>query len=242
MFLGGGGARPGGKLCWLAPPLFCCCCWIWLGVSRKWNCRKNWKQENRKLFIELFSAQKLSSKATDDHMIRHFCFICSRQMHQSIPAVPRPPLPLATAGHLPALWVQGVGHFQILRCPGARHLPTQGQPRAFDTPTVSYQNITTQKILLEKQADWLICQGWEKIEEVCKGMFLILCMHFFIAYQARIAKLRSYQCESMFSGYWIKFPLILFEEHPFIKLFIAVITLQCTINFNVNNFITILKP
>ena len=25
-----------------------------------------------------------------------------------------------------------------------------------------------------------------KIEEVCKGMFLILCMHFFIAYRARI--------------------------------------------------------
>ena len=152
------------------------------------------------------------------------------------------PPPRATAGHLPTLWVPGVGHLQILRCPGVRHLPTQGQPQVFDRHTVSYQNITTQSILLEKQADWLICQGWEKIEEVCKGMFLILCMHFFIAYQARIAKLGSYQCESMFSGYWIKFLLILFEEHPFIKLFIAVITLQCTINFNVNNFITILKP
>ena len=56
---------------------------------------------------------------------------------------------------------------------------------------VSYQNITTQSILLEKQADWLICQGWEKIEEVCKGMFSILCMHFFIAYQARITNERN---------------------------------------------------
>ena len=40
-----------------------------------------------------------------------------------------------------------------------------------------------------KKADWLICQGQreEKIEEGCKaGMFLILCMHFLIAYQARI--------------------------------------------------------
>ena len=62
----------------------------------------------------------------------------------------------------------------------------RGQPRAFDTHAVSYQNITTQRILLEKQADWLICQGWEKNEEVCKGMFSILCMRFFIAYQARI--------------------------------------------------------
>ena len=67
----------------------------------------------------------------------------------------------------------------------------RGQPRAFDTHAVSYQNITTQRILLEKQADWLICQGWEKIEEVCKGMVSILCMHFFTAYQARITKRNS---------------------------------------------------
>ena len=50
----------------------------------------------------------------------------------------------------------------------------RGQPRAFDTYAVSYQNITTQKILPEKQADWIICQGREKIEEVCKGMFSVL--------------------------------------------------------------------
>ena len=29
-----------------------------------------------------------------------------------------------------------------------------------------------------------ICQGRETIEEGCKGMWLILCMHFFIAFQA----------------------------------------------------------
>ena len=51
---------------------------------------------------------------------------------------------------------------------------------------VSYQNITTQRISLGKKEDWLVCQGQEKIEEGCKGMFLILCMNFFIAYQARI--------------------------------------------------------
>ena len=45
---------------------------------------------------------------------------------------------------------------------------------------------TTQRILLEKQVDWPICQGQEKTEEVYKAMFSILCMHFFIAYQARI--------------------------------------------------------
>ena len=46
---------------------------------------------------------------------------------------------------------------------------------------VFYQNITTQRILLEKQVDWPTCQGQEKIEEGCKGTFLILRMHFFIA-------------------------------------------------------------
>ena len=39
---------------------------------------------------------------------------------------------------------------------------------------------------MEKQADWLIYQGQEKIVESCKGVSLILCMHFFIAYQATI--------------------------------------------------------
>ena len=39
---------------------------------------------------------------------------------------------------------------------------------------------------MEKQADWLICQGQKKIEEGWKCIFSILCMHFFIAYQARI--------------------------------------------------------
>ena len=63
--------------------------------------------------------------------------------------------------------------------------------RAFANPKLLTRtrfpiNITTQRILPEKQAHWLICQGREKIEEVCKGMFSILCMHFFIAYQARI--------------------------------------------------------
>ena len=48
-------------------------------------------------------------------------------MHQSIPAAPSPPPPpfpppQATAGHLPAFSVPGVGHLQILRCPG----PTPG--------------------------------------------------------------------------------------------------------------------
>ena len=64
--------------------------------------------------------------------------------------------------------------------------------------------------------------GQEKIGDGCKGMFLILCMHFFIACQARIYReIGSYRRESTFFGYSIKFLLTLFEKHPFIfiKLF-----------------------
>ena len=46
-----------------------------------------------------------------------------------------------------------------------------------------------QRILLEKQADWLIDLWRTKIIiGACKGMFSTLCVHFFIAYQARITK------------------------------------------------------
>ena len=130
--------------------------------------------------------------------------------------------PWATAGYLLTLSVPewGICKFCTSRAPGIC------QPLAFDTHAVSYQNITTQGILLQKQADSLICQGWEKIEEVCKGMVSILCMHFFTAYQARITKRNSgaIDVNRRFLGYWIKFLMILLEEHPFIfiKLSIAV--------------------
>ena len=101
-------------------------------------------------------------------------------MHQSIAAAPSRPPPLLR-GYC--------GVFSNFVLPGSRALICQ--PRAFNTHAASCQNITTQRILLEKQADWLICQGREKIEEVCKGMFSILCMHFFSAYQSRITQQNS---------------------------------------------------
>ena len=71
-----------------------------------------------------------------------------------------PPPPRATEGHLHASSVPGVRHLQILHCLGAGHPPTPGPfLRFWHTPG---------------------------FEEGCKGMFLILCMRFFIAYQARI--------------------------------------------------------
>ena len=68
-----------------------------------------------------------------------------------MPSAPPPPNPRATAGHLPALSVLGVGNLQILHCPGARHLPTPGNSRAYDMYVPISIIITTQKILLEKK-------------------------------------------------------------------------------------------
>ena len=65
-------------------------------------------------------------------------------MYQSIPSAPSPPPAQATAGHLPALSVPGVGHLQILHC----LCQPQGHSQAFDMHAVSYQNITTQKVEL----------------------------------------------------------------------------------------------
>ena len=106
-------------------------------------------------------------------------------MHQPIAAAPSPP-PRLLRTICPPCQSRGLGicKFCVARGPGI--CQPRGHFRAFDTHAVSYQNITTQRILLGKKADWLICQGREKIKEVCKDMFLILCMHFFIAYQARI--------------------------------------------------------
>ena len=86
----------------------------------------------------------------------------------------RPAPAWATAGHFPTLSVPGVGHFANFALPGGQAFCNPGA-----IPKLSYQNITTQRILLEKQAYWLNCQGQEKIEEGCKDMLSILCMHFF---------------------------------------------------------------
>ena len=95
-------------------------------------------------------------------------------MHQLIPAAPTPhppPSPPPTAsgycGALARLVSPGEGHLQILRCSGPGICQPRGQPRTFDRHAVSYQNIPTQRILMEKRADWLICQGEGKIVKAC---------------------------------------------------------------------------
>ena len=63
----------------------------------------------------------------------------------------RPAPPRATAGHLSALSVPGVGHLEFCAARGPRICQPRGHSWAFDTQAVSYQNITTQRILLGKK-------------------------------------------------------------------------------------------
>ena len=71
---------------------------------------------------------------------------------------------------------------------------------------VSYKNVTSQRILLEKQAHWLICQGQEKNEESCKGTFLILYMHFFslLIKPALQSQIGSYSCIDVNQNFFAK--------------------------------------
>ena len=164
-------------------------------------------------------------------------------MHQSIPAAPSTFSPRATVGHFPALSVPGVGHLQILCCPGPGICQPRGHSWAFDTHAVSYQKITTQRILLGKKADWLICQGQEKLKRFVKACsWFYACISSLLIEPELHSEIGSYRRESTFFGYWIKFLLRLFEKHPFIfiKLFITY-NLTALYYFNVNNFTSILK-
>ena len=80
-----------------------------------------------------------------------------------------PPPPQLLRGICPPFQFRGwsICKFCVARGPGI--YPPRGQPQAFEIHAVSYQHITTQRILLEKQADWLICQGREKLKRFVKA-------------------------------------------------------------------------
>ena len=104
-------------------------------------------------------------------------------MNQSISAAPPSP---GYCGAFVRLVSPGGGALANFALPGGRAFANPGAKPELLTRTRFPISITKQRILVEKQADLLICQGRGKIEQVCKGMFSILCMHFFTAYQARI--------------------------------------------------------
>ena len=113
------------------------------------------------------------------------CYSLYASVNSSCTQLP-PPHPQATVGHLPTLSVPGVGHLKILHCPGAGHLPTAGPfPNFWHVHSfLSEYNYTEGFTGKKSRLAHLSRKGI--IEGGCKGMFSILCMHFFIAYQTRI--------------------------------------------------------
>ena len=103
----------------------------------------------------------------------------------------QPPSPRAIAGYLPALSVPGMGHlknFFASRGPGI--CQPLGQPRAFDTHAARgfLSEYNYKEDFTGKTSRLAHLSRTGKIEEVCKGMFSVLCLHFLIAYQARITR------------------------------------------------------
>ena len=144
--------------------------------------------------------------------------LCISQFQQRQPPPPPPGLLRGICLPCQSRW-WSICKFCAARGPGI--CQPWGFSQAFDTYAVFYQNITTQRILLEKQAYWLICQGQEKIEDGCKGMHVLNFMHAFLqclSSQNYTAKSGPIDVNQSFLVTWIKFLLILhvFEEHPFI--------------------------
>ena len=128
--------------------------------------------------------------------------------------------PWATAGHLPALSVPGVGHLQILCCPGPGHFANpELLTRTWFPIRITHlfwelrSVITTQRILLEKQADWLIVKDGKKLKRTVKA-----CSRFYACISSLLTKPELHSetrelstwinvfmvIESSFSWYYLK--------------------------------------
>ena len=71
-------------------------------------------------------------------------------MHQSIPPAPSAP-PGLLRGIFPPCQSRGWGICKFCTARGPDICQPPGHSRAFDAHAVSYQNVTTQKVLLEKK-------------------------------------------------------------------------------------------
>ena len=95
--------------------------------------------------------------------------LCISQF-QLRPAPPPPLPPGLLQGISPSFQSRG-GAFANFALLGAGHLTSPGLFPALDTHAVSCQHITTQRILLEKNADWFICQG-QGLVKACSQFYV----------------------------------------------------------------------
>ena len=146
-------------------------------------------------------------------------------MHQSVASVSsgcaqHPPPPRGYSGQS-----RGWSIFQILCCPGSGHLPTPGPFPSFRHARgfLSEYNYTEDFIGKESRLAQLSRRGknWWGVVKACSWFYT--CISSLLIKSELHSEIGSYQRESTFFGYWIKFLLILFEKHPFvfIKLFIT---------------------
>ena len=92
-----------------------------------------------------------------------------RLMHQSIPRAPSLPSPGLLRGICPPCQSQGWGICKFCTAQGPGICQPRGHSRAFDTHAVSYHNITTQKVLLEKKQISSSVKDRNKFKRVVKA-------------------------------------------------------------------------
>ena len=92
-------------------------------------------------------------------------------MHQSIPSAPSlPPPPLGLLlGIFPPCHSRGWVICKFCSAQGSGIYQPRGHSRAFDTHAVSYQNITTKRVLLEKEQIGSSVKDRNKLKRVVKA-------------------------------------------------------------------------
>ena len=114
-------------------------------------------------------------------------------MHQSNSAAPSPPpQPRATAGHLPPCQSRGWGICKLCTARGPGICQPRDHSRAFDTHAVSYQNITTQKVLLEKMQIGSSVKDRNKLKRVVKA-----CSRFYACISSLLIKQEFIHSENL---------------------------------------------
>ena len=105
-------------------------------------------------------------------------------MHQSIPTAPSlPPPPGLLRGICPPCQSRawGICKFCVVRGPGI--CQPRGHCRAFDTHAVSYQSITTQRVLLEEKQIGSSVKDRNKLKRVVKA-----CSRFYACISSLVIK------------------------------------------------------
>ena len=135
-----------------------------------------------------------------------FLEIADTLKHQSITAAPSPSPPPGCCGAFALLVSPGgraLGIYKFCTAQGPGICQPRGHSRALDTHAVSYQNITTQKVLLEKKQIGSSVKDRNKLKRVVKA-----CSRFYACISSSPIKQefirsenRSCRCESTFLGH-----------------------------------------